>query len=203
MLRGHKSSDVVLSSKKLQQHVLSSTEGDAGTTTSGQQQQPSRGGGAAAVSLATLPPEIHHLIAQQLIYPDALSLKHTCRYFYSLVNTGVRLKVEWLVQRRMLHLECPNDKRCDLGSDLKFCRGSVPLLMQRRREHMECESRPGLGCLVFGTPSCAHRPQLQRRWGKWLRLQLTVELWWVLLALAPLVLGSVWMLEVAAWVRRA
>lgn len=82
--------------------------------------------GRGVASLATLPPEVHHLIAQQLIYPDALSLKHTCRYFYELVNTGVRLKVEWLVQRRMLHLECPNDKRCDLGSDLKFCRGSVP-----------------------------------------------------------------------------
>ncbi|KAK6828265.1 F-box domain-containing protein [Apiospora arundinis] len=138
-----------------------------------------------------------------LIYPDALSLKHTCRYFYELVNTGVRLKVEWLVQRRMLHLECPNDKRCDLGSDLKFCRGSVPLLMQRRREHMECESRPGLGCLVFSTKSCAHRPQLQHRWKKWLRLQLTIELWWVLLALVPIILGWMWMLEVVTWVRRS
>lgn len=118
MLRERKSTDVVLSSK--QQHELSSPEGDDAS---------SRGGGAAAASLATLPPEIHHLIAQQLIYPDALSLKHTCRYFYSLVNTGVRLKVEWLVQRRMLHLECPNDKRCDLGSDLKFCRGSVPYVL--------------------------------------------------------------------------
>ncbi|KAF9873156.1 methyltransferase domain-containing protein [Colletotrichum karsti] len=84
-----------------------------------------------------LPPEIHLLISKQLIYPDALSLKHTNSYFYYLVDTGVRLKVEWLMERRMLHLECPNDKRCDLGSDLRFCRGSVPLLMQRRREHME------------------------------------------------------------------
>ncbi|KAK8105590.1 uncharacterized protein PG998_003934 [Apiospora kogelbergensis] len=157
--------------------------------------------GRGVASLATLPPEVHHLIAQQLIYPDALSLKHTCRYFYELVNTGVRLKVEWLVQRRMLHLECPNDKRCDLGSDLKFCRGSVPLLMQRRREHMECESRPGLGCLVYSTTSCAHRPQRQHRWKKWLRLQLTVELWWVLLALVPILFGWLWMLEVATWAR--
>jgi hypothetical protein len=72
-----------------------------------------------------LPPEIHVLISKQLIYPDALSLKHTCRYFYYLVDTGIRLKVDWLMERRSLHLECPNDKRCDLGSDLKFCRGSV------------------------------------------------------------------------------
>jgi hypothetical protein len=73
----------------------------------------------------TLPPELHLLIAQYLIYPDALSLKHTNRHFYQLVDTGVRLKVEWLMERRLLHLECPSDSRCDLGSDLRFCRGSV------------------------------------------------------------------------------
>jgi hypothetical protein len=76
-------------------------------------------------TLTTLPPEIHLLIAQHLIYPDALSLKHANRYFYRLVDTGVRLKVEWLMERRLLHLECPSDQRCDLGSDLRFCRGSV------------------------------------------------------------------------------
>jgi hypothetical protein len=76
-------------------------------------------------TLTTLPPEIHLLIAQHLIYPDALSLKHADRYFYRLVDTGVRLKVEWLMERRLLHLECPSDQRCDLGSDLRFCRGSV------------------------------------------------------------------------------
>lgn len=73
----------------------------------------------------SLPPEIHLLIAEKLVYPDALSLKHTNRYFYQLVNTGVELKVEWLMERRLLHLECPNHHRCDLGSDLRFCRGSV------------------------------------------------------------------------------
>ncbi|GKT61840.1 F-box domain-containing protein [Colletotrichum tofieldiae] len=83
------------------------------------------------VGFADLPAEIHLLISKQLIYPDALSLKHTSSYFYYLVDTGVRLKVEWLMERRMLHLECPNDRRCDLGSDLRFCRGSVPLVPQR------------------------------------------------------------------------
>ncbi len=73
----------------------------------------------------TLPPEIHLLVAHHLIYPDALSLKHTSRHFYQLVDTGVRLKVEWLMEPRLLHLECPSDQRCDLGSDLRFCRGSV------------------------------------------------------------------------------
>lgn len=72
-----------------------------------------------------LPPELHLQISRSLIYPDALSLKHSSRYFHSLVYTGVALKVEWLVQRRSLHLECPSHTRCDLGSDLRFCRGSV------------------------------------------------------------------------------
>lgn len=72
-----------------------------------------------------LPTEIHVLISRDLIYPDALSLKHTSRYFYSLVDTGVRLKVAWLMERRMLHLDCPNDRKCILNTDLEFCRGSV------------------------------------------------------------------------------
>ncbi|KAF5653787.1 f-box domain protein [Fusarium sp. NRRL 25303] len=62
----------------------------------------------------SLPTEIHLAISDFLIYPDALSLKHTSAYFYSLVDTGINLKVEWLVERRSLHLECPNDRRCDL-----------------------------------------------------------------------------------------
>lgn len=78
------------------------------------------------VNLASLPTEIHLAVSQLLIYPDALSLKHTNRHFYGLVDTGIKLKVDWLMQRRSLHLECPNDQRCDLGSDLRFCRGSVP-----------------------------------------------------------------------------
>jgi hypothetical protein len=80
-------------------------------------------------TLASLPPEIHLLIAEHLIYPDALSLKHTNRYFYNVVDTGVELKVEWLMERRLLHLECPSDSRCDLGSDLRFCRGSVKYVL--------------------------------------------------------------------------
>ena len=70
--------------------------------------------------------EQRYAIAKYLIYPDALSLKHTNRHFYSIVDTGIELKIDWLMERRRLHLECPNDRRCDLGSDLRFCRGSVP-----------------------------------------------------------------------------
>lgn len=183
-------------------------------------------------SFVDLPPELHLLISKELIYPDALSLKHTSRYFYSLIDTGVRLKVDWLVKRRMLHLDCPNDRRCNLRTDLEFCRGSVTsvtppsggrlttcwvgrcsdtargslvpltvitisLLMQRRREHIECESRPGLGCLVYDTATCAHRKD---RWRRWMRREITIEIWWVLLAAIPLVLGWVWMTEFVRWV---
>lgn len=76
-------------------------------------------------TLMDLPPEIHVLVSKELIYPDALSLKHTSRYFYNLVDTGVKLKVAWLMERRLLHLECPNDRKCSLRTDLEFCRGSV------------------------------------------------------------------------------
>ncbi|KAL2148238.1 hypothetical protein VTH82DRAFT_2488 [Thermothelomyces myriococcoides] len=144
----------------------------------------------------SLPPEIHLLIAEKLVYPDALSLKHTNRYFYQLVNTGVELKVEWLMERRLLHLECPNHHRCDLGSDLRFCRGSVRLLMERRREHIECESRPGLGCVIYGTSTCPQARKLKTRVKKWLRLytpgqrRRAMFLVWLI----PLLVGWVWMI---------
>ncbi|TVY59679.1 hypothetical protein LSUE1_G007246, partial [Lachnellula suecica] len=86
-------------------------------------------------TLTTLPPELHLLISAHLTYPDALSLKHVSRHFYSLVYTGVNLKIEWLIERRTLHLDCPHDQKCELGSDMRFCRGSVRLLMERRRQH--------------------------------------------------------------------
>lgn len=120
--------------------------------------------------LMNLPPELHQAIVQHLPYPDALSLKHSCRYFYSTVYTGIHLKIEWLISRRRLHLKCPNDGTCLLNSDRNFCRGSVRLLMARRRQHGECETRDGgRGCLVLGTKICEWRrsrsPILRlRRW---------------------------------------
>lgn len=146
-----------------------------------------------------LPTEIHVMISKELIYPDALSLKHTSRHFYDLVYTGVRLKVSWLMERRRLHLECPNDTRCDLGSDLRFCRGSVALLMQRRREHIECDRRPGLGCLVYGTRTCTHRRTTTERLRRWMRTRLTIELWWMLLAAIPVVCCWLWIAELSGY----
>ena len=64
--------------------------------------------------------------------------------------------------------------------------------MQRRREHIECESRPGLGCLIYGTTTCPHSRRLKTRLKRWLRLRLSIELWGLLLALIPLLVG--WLL---------
>ncbi|KAK3389628.1 hypothetical protein B0H63DRAFT_464071 [Podospora didyma] len=149
-------------------------------------------------SFNTLPPEIHIMISKQLIYPDALSLKHTNRYFYRMVDTGVRLKVDWLVERRRLHLDCPNNQRCELGSDLRFCRGSVSLLMQRRREHIECESRPGLGCLIYGTTTCTHARKLRTRLMK-LTIHEDFVCWLIgfqVLMVVPFIAWLVWMSRV-------
>lgn len=94
-----------------------------------------------AATFNSLPPEIHLLVCRELTYPDALSLKHTSRYFYRLVDTGVRLKVAWLMQRRMLHLDCPNDKKCILKTDLEFCRGSVRYFFNPPRGGMSVRTR--------------------------------------------------------------
>jgi hypothetical protein len=77
-------------------------------------------------NLMTLPTELHITISKHLSYPDALALKHTNRHFYNLVDTGVKIKVAWLVRRRLLCLPCPpHDAACDLRSDSGFCSGNV------------------------------------------------------------------------------
>lgn len=63
------------------------------------------------------------------------------------------------------------------------------MLMRRRREHIECESRPGLGCIIYDTPTCPHRRKGIKALKRWLKTSFTVELWWVLLALLSALLG--------------
>ncbi|TQV91444.1 hypothetical protein IF1G_09943 [Cordyceps javanica] len=79
-----------------------------------------------AFRFMALPTELQLAVSEHLAYPDALSLKQTNTHLRSLVRADLTLKVEWLLERRRLHLECPNSHSCDLGSDLRFCRGSVP-----------------------------------------------------------------------------
>jgi hypothetical protein len=70
--------------------------------------------------------------------------------------------------------------------------------MQRRREHIECESRPGLGCLIYGTATCPHARQLRTRFKKWMRMHPVDRARWLLLlaSLVPLIVGWVWMVGV-------
>lgn len=62
---------------------------------------------SSGINLMSLPTELHLLISKNLTYPDALSLKHTNQHFHDLVYTGVNLKIEWLIERRTLHLVSP------------------------------------------------------------------------------------------------
>jgi hypothetical protein len=67
--------------------------------------------------------------------------------------------------------------------------------MQRRREHIECESRPGLGCLIYGTRTCSHARKLKTRFKKWARGRVLHPVRWVLLvSLLPVIIGWLWML---------
>lgn len=100
----------------------------------------------------TLPTEIHIQIASYLPYPDALALKHTDRYFYSLVCTGVALKVGWVIDRSSRHLQVPGNS-CEFRTYETFCRGEVKRIMEKRRWHMECKPHPG-GCSVVEGASC-------------------------------------------------
>lgn len=61
--------------------------------------------------------------------------------------------------------------------------------MQRRREHVECESRPGLGCLIYGTAECAQSRKFKVRVKRWMRTRVSVELWGLVVAVVVGLLG--------------
>ncbi|KAL8779790.1 MAG: hypothetical protein Q9213_006775 [Squamulea squamosa] len=112
-------------------------------------------------SLTNLPPELYALILLHLPYPDALSLKHTCTLFYNLVDTSIRQKVSWLVDRHSRGLPCPQ-KKCVMKTDSLFCEGEVRVLMERRRRHEECGAG---GCEVVVGRTCHAREGRMRRVG--------------------------------------
>jgi hypothetical protein len=107
---------------------------------------------ASNLNLLDLPSELHIQIASFLSYPDALALKHSCRHFYSMVYTGVHLKVNWLVERFERKLECPMEK-CSFRTDEAFCNWRIRRIMERRRQHLECRRAPG-GCWVVEGQTC-------------------------------------------------
>lgn len=109
---------------------------------------------ASSGPLLSLPPELLLLIISQLPYPDALSLKHSSRLLYPLIDTSVRLKVDWLIARKTRGLVCPIGN-CVLQTDASFCAsggGEVRRIMERRRRHEEC--RKERGCEVIEGTSC-------------------------------------------------
>lgn len=117
----------------------------------------------SGITFMTLPTEIHLLISTYLPYPDALALKHTSRHFYSLVYTGVHLKVDWLVARFERKLECPMEQ-CSFRTDESFCNWRIRRIMRRRRRHMECLRKKG-GCLVVEGRTC--QTDLVHGWWWW------------------------------------
>ncbi|CRK14795.1 hypothetical protein BN1708_011256 [Verticillium longisporum] len=144
--------EIVMAEKKLtfeSDRPKTTTHQDPSTTQNDSENEelpPSEDTPPPPPTLPTLPPELQSLITAHLSYPDALSLKHTNRHFFQTTDTGVRLKVAWLLERRDQRLACPSCGRgCDLASDLRFCRGGVGRVIRRRRMHGECESRAGLG----------------------------------------------------------
>ncbi|KAL2208487.1 hypothetical protein CC79DRAFT_575757 [Sarocladium strictum] len=146
--------------------------------------------------LASLPTELHIAISKLLPYPDALALKHTNRHFHSFVDTGIKVKVAWLVRRRELLLAGPGpDASCDLRNDLVFCTRKVKEIIRQRRLHIECETRPDIGCVVQETPFCHHRSTFWQRCKNKLWQKIGIELWLFPLVLIPLICSWVWFIE--------
>lgn len=117
--------------------------------------------------LHSLPTELQIQISSFLPYPDALALKHTNRHFYNLVQTGIWLKVSWLLDRKRLNLEWPAQS-CNFKTDESFCIGKVRDLMKKRREHRECSST---GCKVVEGTLCKKRKatRVAILWRGWTR----------------------------------
>jgi len=116
-------------------------------------------------SLLILPVELQLQISTALPYPDALSLKHTCRHFYRLVDTGIRLKVTWLLERKTSKLDIPK-RKCILKTDEAFCSSrEIRGFMEKRRRHQECK---GGACAVVEGKSCGgRRVGMGRRLQEW------------------------------------
>ncbi|KAG5299112.1 F-box domain-containing protein [Histoplasma ohiense] len=124
-----------------------------------------------------LPTELHAHVASFLSYPDALALKHTNTYFYSLVQTGLVLKVNWILERCRLNLRIPFTS-CEFRTDQTFCNSEIREIMEIRRRHQEC--KPGArGCVVVEGSNCGGRTAfwLLRRRGlfRWQRKRLELD----------------------------
>ena len=113
--------------------------------------------------LLNLPLELHLHIIPYLSYPDALALKHTHPRFYNLIDTSVRLKVSWLLERKARNLPLP-ENNCVMRTDESFCAGEMRAIMERRRRHGECGLSKGACEIVVGTTCGGPRAEERRSW---------------------------------------
>lgn len=132
---------------------------------------------ALAHPFLDLPPEIHTLIANELPYPDLLSLTLSHPHFiaHPHIHTTKTARVDWLLSRATQHLPLPTQTRCRWSSDREFVSNAeVKSIMRRRRLHAECaevwERGHSAGeCLVFGGNERCPRihegePRKDRNW---------------------------------------
>ncbi|KIW24003.1 uncharacterized protein PV07_09743 [Cladophialophora immunda] len=102
--------------------------------------------------LASLPPEVHHLVADCLPYPDLLSLKLTNTYFAALVEPRltIRSRISWVQSRYAQHLPVPTSTRLSFKSDALFVANpEVKTILRRRRRHLECAAHERGSAFVF------------------------------------------------------
>ena len=114
-----------------------------------------------AADLFSLPPELHHMIASHLTYPDLLSLKLTSMYFCDLIapKLTVRMRVHWVQTRQAQRLPVPISSKLSFKSDALFASNfEVNAILRQRREHLEC--------VMYGYSSAEpwNRPSLRRKW---------------------------------------
>lgn len=142
----------------------------------------------SAPALLTVPPEVLLSLSSYLPYPDVLALRltHPRFYYSSLLATdrNIRLKVAWLLERKVRGLPCPSGGRAIVfRTDRDFvASGMVGNVLKRRRGHRECAASPG-GCQVVAGKTCG-----RRRLGKRARVRPGWEMLWNLAMLLGMVM---------------
>lgn len=104
--------------------------------------QPGEGEGLRSLSpFLTLPPELHSLIAQELAYPDLLSLKLSHPYFQVLLRCKPTIcnRIQWIERRSQMRLPVPRRTNLSFRSDVAFAANpEIQRILQQRLRHREC-----------------------------------------------------------------
>ncbi|EXJ88060.1 hypothetical protein A1O1_04988, partial [Capronia coronata CBS 617.96] len=91
--------------------------------------------------LLSLPPELHSMIAQELRYPDLLSLKLCHPYFGLLLEDQPTIcdRIQWLMSRARVGLPVPQSTKLSFLSDVAFvAKPEVKAILRQRLRHREC-----------------------------------------------------------------